>query len=238
MESRSTPPGVLGQTVRTLEARILEGRWALNARLPSERALAGSFGVSRSTMREAIQRLVSKGLLEPRRGSGVYVVQRRPVGLAAPWLQLIDEHPPLRAETLEFRLVFECAAARFAAQRSTTNEMESFAAILERMTDAVARSDVDAEAQADAAFHTALTAASHNRMLDQFYGSVIAALRDHIARNTYDATTNNANAAAQARARLRQHEAIYHAIHGRDPDAAQHAMYQHIDYVGKQFDAH
>jgi len=131
--------------------------------------------------------------------------------------------------------VFECAAARFAAQRSSPREVERFATILERMRDAIARADVDVEAAMDSEFHTALAAASHNRVLDQFYASMIGMLREHIASNTYEATANNANAALQSRDRLIQHEAIFFAIRERNPDAAQQAMYAHIDYVGRQF---
>ncbi|WLE63328.1 FadR family transcriptional regulator [Burkholderia plantarii] len=235
VDSRTRNTGALASTVRRIETGITEGRWRANERLPSERALAEAFGVSRATIREAIARLASKGLLETRRGSGVYLLGAKPAALAAPWLQLISETPPLRTETLEFRLVFECAAARFAAQRSSQRELEKFEAILERMHAAVRDADVDEEAATDGEFHATLTAASHNRLLDQFYASVITMLREHIASNTYDATVNNANAAIQARDRLHQHEGIYRAIRDRDPDAAQQAMFVHIDYVGRQF---
>jgi GntR family transcriptional repressor for pyruvate dehydrogenase complex len=235
VESRSRSTSALSRTVRGIESGIQEGRWQADERLPSERALAESFGVSRATVREAIARLASKGLLEARHGSGIYLLQRKPAALSAPWLQLIADTPPLRSETLEFRLVFECAAARFAAQRSSQWELERFATILERMRDAIARADVDAEAAMDGEFHTALAAASHNRVLDQFYASMIGMLREHIASNTYEATTNNANAALQSRDRLIQHESIFFAIRERNADAAQQAMYAHIDYVGKQF---
>ena len=145
------------------------------------------------------------------------------------------ENPPLRAETLEFRLVFECAAARFAAQRSTPEELSRLKAILLKMRNAVAAQDVEAEAVVDGEFHLALTAASHNRMLDQFYASVITMLREHIAANTFDATVNNSNAAIQSTMRLSQHESIYFAVRERNADAAQQAMFTHIDFVGKQF---
>jgi len=227
--------GALNQTVRQIETGIAEGRWLAGGRLPAERALAEAFGVSRATVREAIARLVSKGLLETRHGSGVYLLGNKPVGIAAPWMQLIAETPPLRSETLEFRLVFECAAARFAAQRASARQMEQFEALLERMHGAVHDADVDEEARTDGEFHATLTAASHNRLLDQFYAGVITMLREHIASNTYDATVNNANAAVQARDRLLQHETIYRAIRDRNPDAAQDAMFVHIDYVGRQF---
>jgi GntR family transcriptional regulator, transcriptional repressor for pyruvate dehydrogenase complex len=235
VESRSRSTSALARTIRSIESGIQEGRWHADERLPSERTLAESFGVSRATVREAIARLASKGLLEARHGSGVYLLRSRPAALSAPWLQLIADTPPLRSETLEFRLVFECATARFAAQRSSHRELERFQTILERMGDAVSTADVDAEAALDGEFHTTLAAASQNRLLDQFYASVIGMLRDHIASNTYDATANNANAATQSRDRLSQHESIYHAIRDGNPDAAQHAMYLHIDYVGKQF---
>jgi GntR family transcriptional repressor for pyruvate dehydrogenase complex len=64
---------------------------------------------------------------------------------------------------------------------------------------------------------------------------MIGMLHEHIASNTYDATENNVNAPMQSGDRLFQHESIYHAIRDGNPDAAQHAMFVHIDYVGKQF---
>lgn len=236
MGFHSLSSGVLERTVRQLEEKVLEGSWGTSARLPAERSLAELMGVSRSTVREAIQRLVSRGLLETKRGSGVFVVQKQTARLSAPWLQLVADNPPLRAETLEFRLVFECAAARFAAQRSTPQELERLQSVLLKMREAVTCHDVDAEAAIDGEFHTALTAASHNRMFDQFYASVITMLREHIAANTFDATLNNSNAVAQSAMRLSQHEAIYFAVRDRDPDAAQQAMFAHIAFVGQQFD--
>lgn len=236
MTSHGKMQSVLARTVRRLEEKVLEGSWGDNTRLPSERSLAETLQVARSTVREAIQRLVSKGLLETRPGSGLYVVQRQPARLSAPWLQLIVENPPLRAETLEFRLVFECAAARFAAQRSTPAELETMGSIVSRMHAALAEQDVDAEARLDAEFHLALTAATHNRMLDQFYASVISMLREHISRNTYDAAADNPNADWQSMMRMTQHEAIYEAIRAGDGDAAQQAMFTHIDFVGRQFE--
>ncbi|MGI4861270.1 MAG: FadR/GntR family transcriptional regulator [Janthinobacterium lividum] len=236
MPTHGKMQSVLERTVRRLEEKVLEGSWGDNTRLPSERSLAEILQVARSTVREAIQRLVSKGLLETRPGSGLYVVQRQPARLSAPWLQLIVENPPLRAETLEFRLVFECAAARFAAQRSTPAERDTIGAIVTRMHAAVDARDVDAEASLDAEFHMALTGASHNRMLDQFYASVITLLREHISRNTYDAAANNENAGWQSMMRLKQHESIYDAIRAGNGDAAQQAMFAHIDFVGRQFE--
>lgn len=228
--------------MQALEQLVLESGLDGRARLPPERELAASFGVSRTTVRAAIQRLVSRRVLETRRGSGVFVVGGPPARVAppwitAPWTQLIDEHPPLRADTLEFRLVFECAAARFAAERATARERTALRAAIGSMADAVRRGDVAAEAAADAEFHAALAAASHNLMMGRFYVNAIATLRQHITRNTYDAAQDGAQAGTRARARLQQHERICEAICRQSPDDAAAAMQAHIEFVGRQFQA-
>ena len=59
--------------VEQLETMILEGTLQPGQRLPAERALAEQFGVSRPSLREAVQKLVAKGLLISRQGGGNYV---------------------------------------------------------------------------------------------------------------------------------------------------------------------
>jgi GntR family transcriptional repressor for pyruvate dehydrogenase complex len=235
MASTSSSRKTLARIIADLEGKILDASWRKETRLPSERELAASLAASRTTVREAIQRLVARGVLETRRGSGLHVSSHPRAGLSAPWLQLISESPPMRADTLEFRLVFECAASRFAAERATQAELANLDAILDRMEQAVYNGDVEAEALADAEFHTALAGASHNLMMDHFHASVIAELREHITSNTFDASHIDADAKRLAWMRLEQHRAIYKAVRARTPDAAFNAMYAHIDFVGKQF---
>ena len=55
---------------RQLESALLEGRWGVFERLPSERGLAEAFGVNRATVRAALRALAGRGILETRRGSG------------------------------------------------------------------------------------------------------------------------------------------------------------------------
>lgn len=235
MALSGTTRNALARVVKELESRIVEANWRGETRLPSERELAIEFGTSRATVREAIQRLAARGLLETRRGSGLFVSAQQPARLSAPWLQLIAESPPMREDTLEFRLVFECAAARFAAQRATPDELTDMESILERMHHAVHGHDVEAEAQADAEFHAVLALASHNLMLSHFYASVITLLREHITNNTYEASHIQVNANDLALMRLEQHTAIFRAIRTRRPDAAFRAMHAHIAFVGRQF---
>ncbi|ANN73366.1 FadR/GntR family transcriptional regulator [Bordetella bronchialis] len=240
---RITPTSrALQHAMQSLERLVLEHGLDGRPRLPPERELAQRFGVSRTTLRAAIQSLVSRGMLEPRQGSGVFIASDRPAAAAtpwppAPWLGLVDTHPALRADTLEFRMVFECAAVRFAAQRAEADERRQLAATVRTMRQAVREGDVAAEAAADAAFHAQLASASHNMMLGRFYANAIASLREHITRNTYEAGRDAALASRRAQQRLGQHEAICDAILRQSPDDAALAMREHIEFVGRQFQA-
>lgn len=221
--------------VQEMESRVLDTTWAAQSRIPSERALASLWNVSRSTVREAIQRLAARGLLVSRHGSGVFVTDRLHARFASPWAQLLNEHPLRRTETFEFRRVFECAMARFAAERATPEELEQMGAIIGRMEDAIVRGDVEAEAVADVDFHSALASASHNAMFRHFNASVIVMLREHIKMNTFDAMLDEHAARRRTQARMRQHRRIYEAVRRQQPGAASRAMQVHIDFVEKQF---
>src|SRR5512135_112555 len=81
-----------------LEARILEGSLKPGDQLPSERRLAVELGVSRPSLREAIQKLVSKGLLSTRHGGGTMVTDRMQAAFADPWQEMLHGHPALQAD--------------------------------------------------------------------------------------------------------------------------------------------
>lgn len=61
----------------TLEREILSGRWPTGSKLPTERELVTRMGVSRQTVREALEELERAGLIIRRQGSGTYVAERR-----------------------------------------------------------------------------------------------------------------------------------------------------------------
>jgi GntR family transcriptional repressor for pyruvate dehydrogenase complex len=223
------------RVMKQLDAYLLELGLRSGERLPSERSMSELFDVSRSTVREAIQRLAARGMLETRRGSGVFVVGTQAVEPASAWLQLIDGYPELRDETLEFRSIFECCVARLAAQRATDDEHARLGLIVQEMARAVQDEDIDAEARSDARFHLTLAAISHNFMLTQFYGTVISRLREHITHNTYDANRNVKHARERSIARFEQHKLIYEAVITRSSDGAALAMSRHLDFVSAQF---
>src|SRR5262245_43152587 len=86
---RSAVPAAEG-VFHLLAGELLRGRYPAGSRLPPERTLAALLGTSRSTLREALRRLESLGLLRARRGSGLEVqdlARRGSIGLLSPWIR-------------------------------------------------------------------------------------------------------------------------------------------------------
>ncbi len=119
--------------VSQLETMILEGTLKAGERLPAERALAERFGVSRPSLREAIQKLAARGLLVSRQGGGNYVADSLGSTFSDPLLQLLESNPEAQRDLLEFRHTLEGSCAFYAAQRATELDRqrlrEAFAAL-------------------------------------------------------------------------------------------------------------
>ncbi len=220
--------GRVEAVMRRLEMALLDGTWPVGARLPAERALAAEHAVSRNTVREAIQRLAARGLLQARRGAGVFVTDRLRTGIASPWGQLVADHPVLRDDMLEFRRVLEGATAYFAALRANADDRKRIRALMRELAKARKANDMVAEARADMSFHEAIARASHNSMFLHLHTSVIGMLREHIATSGTGLRENDGEASEIL---LLQHRALCDAICARKPEEARTAMQTHIDFV-------
>ncbi len=157
-----------------LQRAIMLGRYLPGDKLPSERAMADQFGVSRTSVREAIHVLVEYGLLKIKRGAtGGAVVQDvidndNRVRMR-PFMEARKKHYD---ELLEFRLVAECAAARMAAERRTKSDLQTLKTLVDSM-DNLFESAIDSDDRQlairfyaeDTAFHIAIAAASGNELL-------------------------------------------------------------------------
>ncbi|MGH8779465.1 FadR/GntR family transcriptional regulator [Paraburkholderia sp.] len=220
--------GRVEAVMRQLETALLDGTWRAGTRLPAERVLAAEYGVARNTVREAIQRLAARGLLQSRRGAGVFVTDQLRTGIASPWGQLVADHPALRDDILEFRRVLEGATAYFAAQRADAADLRRIGAEMRELERARRRDDKAAEATADARLHEAIAQASHNTMFLHLHTSVIGMLREHIGTTGTGLRERDDDASALL---LMQHRTLCDAIRTRRPEEARTAMQTHIDYV-------
>lgn len=220
--------GLVEAVMRQMETALLDGTWPPGTRLPAERVLAEQYAVARNTVREAIQRLAARGLLQSRRGAGVYATDQLRAGIASPWGQLVADHPALRDDILEFRRVLEGATAYFAALRADAADVRRIRSLMDELERARAADDKEAEADADARLHDAIALASHNTMFLHLHTSVIGMLREHITINGTGLREQDGSASELL---LLQHRTLCDAICARRPEEARTAMQTHIDFV-------
>lgn len=179
--------------------------------------MLSTLGVSRTTLREALKILSTKGFIEakPRLGTRVRAAEfwntLDPVVLS--WQGDADDQGALAEELFEIRLSVEPLAARLAARRSTDEERAQIRAAFLRM--AGERAGVEEAIEADIEFHLQIFQAAHNRFLLPVASVIRAALSISIPK-----TMAASGGFGQS---LAQHEAILSAIEARDEEAASSA---------------
>ena len=209
-----------------LEQRILEGALKTGDRLPAERELALELGVSRPSLREAIQKLASKGLVYSRQGGGTYVADQLKTSLANPWAQMLESHPALSEDLLEFRAVLEGQCAEWAASRATPTDLDRLDQALQAATDAVKSLNAEAVAGADAVFHQALAEAAHNAFAAHMMSVVQGLLEQDVLFNLGELIS----VPVASRMLVDQWTAIVDAVRQQNAAAARQAAATHAGF--------
>ncbi len=212
---------------KDLELRILEGSLKPGDRLPAERVLAVEFSVSRPTLREAIQKLVSKGLLSTRHGGGTVVTDQLEATFADPWQEMLKAHPLLQSDMLEFRHMLEGEAALLAAERATDADIARIDAAFKSLEAAYDSDDMQACIDHDVAFHQAIAEASHNAMIGHLSASLMRVVHGHVSDNLVH-LHDTPKHWAQIRA---QHKAIWEAVRAHDSENSKRGACEHITFV-------
>ncbi|WP_437881630.1 FCD domain-containing protein [Pseudomonas sp. LRF_L74] len=217
--------------VSQLESMILEGSLKSGERLPAERVLAEQFGVSRPSLREAIQKLAAKGLLISRQGGGNYVASELGATFSDPLLHLLESNSDAQRDLLEFRHTLEGSCAYYAALRATDADQQRLREAYEELQRCYAPGSTASRAEegaADARFHLAIAEASHNAVLLH----TIRGLFDLLKRNVVTNIGGMYALRGETRDMLtEQHRALYEAIMTGRAEEARVLSNQHIDYV-------
>ncbi len=220
-------PRISDTIAATLEQRILEGSLKAGDRLPPERELAVELGVSRPSLREAIQKLASKGMLQSRQGGGTYVTAALETSFSDPWQDMMGKHPNLREDMLEFRRMLEGQAAEWAAERATEADLQRLERTFNALMAAFEADDAQRRSEADIAFHQAIGDAAHNVLIGHLSGALLSLMHDNIRLNLSELKS----VPAASRLLMSQHAAIFNAIRDNKPQAARSAAETHIDFV-------
>lgn len=226
-ESKPTLQKLSDTIVAELEHMIVDGTLQPGQKLLPERELAVQFGVSRPSIREAIQRLEVKGLLHRRQGGGTYVSTTLSCGLSDPLFALLAQHPGAQFDLIEFRHVLEGVAAFYAALRG---DAADFAAIRDSQSNieaAQASGDVSAEAKAVSEFYLCMTKATHNLVLLH----LMRALRELLEQNILG-NLQVLNQRPGVVNRIRRHRAdLIAAILAGHPEQARDACHEHLAFI-------
>jgi GntR family transcriptional regulator, transcriptional repressor for pyruvate dehydrogenase complex len=204
------------EVARRLLDHLLSGAVPPGGRIPSERQLAESLGVSRPAVREAIRALGFLGLLEVRQGSGTYFrgPDQELLFRLFEWTLLFGDGKV--RDLLETRADLETIASGRAAERRSEAEVAALEELLERMR----VSDQAGFPDADLAFHSKIAELAGNVVLEDMLASIRAVIRGWVARNIAAAGTTSIA--------YRDHVPIYRAIAAGDPEAARTAMAAHM----------
>ncbi|MEM7023254.1 MAG: FadR/GntR family transcriptional regulator [Pseudomonadota bacterium] len=206
--------------ISALKAYLAETQIALNERLPAERVLCLELGVSRSQLRKALAVLEAEGRIWRHVGRGTYIGPR-PVANLRDVAFLTDQTSPM--EVMEARLAVEPQLARLAAMHGTASNFAELRRCNRRCRSASEWRGYEAW---DNNFHQAIAAATYNKLLIRLFDTL-----NTVRRSTVWGQMRSTELPRSDHASFEEHDAIYGAIAGRDPDLAAECMRKHLRTV-------
>jgi GntR family transcriptional repressor for pyruvate dehydrogenase complex len=210
-----------------IESMILEGTLELGEKLPPERELAIQFDVSRPSLREAIQRLESKGLLTRRQGGGTYVNDELRAQLTDPFFELLNTHPESQYDLLEFRYALEGISAYYAALRGNAKDFRMIKESFDAIEEAQQANNIELEIQNVALFYLSVIEASHNVVFLHLARGIKPLLEKNISDNVQLLYSY-----PEVAKKIHQHRVqLLDAILCKEPKKAQEASAKNLIYI-------
>lgn len=226
------PVRIFEQAVEQIRDLISSGALTEGEKLPAEQELSRQFGVSRSSVREAMRVLESEGSIEIRRGSGAFICARSTVNRRSELLHWLEQREETLEQVLEVRESIEALAAALVARTASAEVLAEIRAIVEEQVvltsqvDGDGNLDIAALTRLDALFHLAVSSASGNDIAHEIISHLIPAFNESNKAVLY--------LGHRAKKMESEHYQILAALEARDPKAAAEAMRSHIQQVKKE----
>ncbi len=187
-------------------------------KIPNEFELAQRFGAGRSTIREAVKGLVSRGILEVRRGSGTYVISTNSIEADPLGFGRIEDKYKLALDLFEVRLMIEPEIAALACRNASGEELKMLRRLCDE-TEQLYRSGRNLISR-DIEFHTCIARCSKNQVVETLIPVI----------NTAVYTFANLTHHMLMEETIRTHRAVTDAVLKRDSVGARCAMMMHLTY--------
>jgi GntR family transcriptional repressor for pyruvate dehydrogenase complex len=210
---------LISQVFEQLKDQIITGKWKSGYKIPSENKLVEILGVSRITIREALQALVALELLEKKRGQGTFVKNSFTNSFINSLLPFIQFD---RSQTIymhEYRKIIEVGSIELVVERASAEDIKRLRNILEEMKK---HKDNDLEnfALEDLKFHLALSQITKNPIIIRTNFIIRNFFRDHLVKVVKVMGTEPG---------LYYHEKIIQAIEKKDKKEARRSMKEHLE---------
>ena len=217
-ENNSVQQGIISKLRDYIEYKNLEP----GDKLPSERMLSERFEVSRSNIREAIQKLEFFGILKSRPQSGTFIANIGRVAMSGMLDDILRLEDPSFKSLVETRILLELKTVRLAALRRTDEDLEKIGAALEAYNAKVLKGQEAVEE--DLLFHLAIAKASKNSTMNTF----MLIITPEIITNFNKHHVCDANLSVKG---IKEHEEIFEAIKEQDPKKAKAKMKAHFSVL-------
>lgn len=217
------------EAFKALHDLIMSGQLKHGDRLPPQDELARQFGVSRNTVREAINKLTVMGLLTAKQGIGTIINITSPSAYMASLSDHLLLQPATVRDFMEARVIIEAASVRLAVLRATPEIVGVLETNVRKQRDALRKGSVNAFISLDVEFHFCLAKAGDNKVLMQFLETLTDLLGKFIKEvSLLPRAMQNAYAF---------HRDILRLIGARDADGAERKMLEHLRDVVKSIEA-
>jgi len=206
------------EIVIKVKEMIEQGRLKSGDQLPGERELSEVFHVSRSSLREALRSLESKGYLESRQGDGTYIASNPVESLVSPLASVIFSEKDSQMELFEMRRLIEPQLAYLAAERATEEEIARMEEALALQEQAIAKGETGTET--DKAFHYLMAKATNNK--------VLLRLTDYMRDLLAESRDKYLQVEGRPEKSIARHRQVLDAIKAGDGELAAQVMRDHV----------
>ena len=226
------PKKVSTQIAEQIRTSVLAGEFNPGEKLPPERELAEMFGVSRPSVREALNILASSGLVETYQGGGTVVRSLVDSSAGMPLSELIRIDGDRALDVIEVRKGMESWTAWYAAMRALPEDIRRLEVVIEGMAKNL--EELKHSEDFDAHFHMLVARATHNVVWSHMMQSIFEAMQE-FQRDVWRAVYLTED---DQKLLFNHHLRVYEMIRDRNPEGAREAMMDHLTFAQKRCSAY